>query len=73
MTSSSNIINNYLEREFALKYTVVFSSVRRTCSNKKRKFVNFATSSVIYKHYVSDISQVLRSQRIIPINCIIIF
>lgn len=71
--SSSSIINSCLEKEFSLKYTIVFSLVRRTCSNKKPKFFNFGTSSVVYEHSLPDISLILRSQRIIPINFIIVF
>lgn len=46
----SSIINKYLEMEIAHKfYTTVFSLVRRIVSNKKSKFFNFGTYSVLFQ------------------------
>lgn len=44
------IITNYLENEISLKfYATVFSLVRKTFSNKKLKFSNFAAYNVFRK------------------------
>ena len=50
MTPCSSIVNNYLQKEIALKfYAAVFSLLRRTFPNGKAKFFNFTICSVFYK------------------------